>query len=41
MRHFTLYFQKGTVVEMLKKDQRDAAEFTGSILYNANSFSMF
>jgi len=40
MRHFTLYFQSGAVVETLEKKQRKAAEFLGSILHNANSFLM-
>jgi len=34
-----LYFQSGAVVETLEK-QRSAAEFLGSILQHANSFSM-
>jgi len=40
MRHFTLYFQSGAVVETLEKKQRNAAEFLDSILHHANSFSM-
>jgi len=40
MRHFTLYFQSGAVVETLEIKQRNAAEFLGSILHHANSFSL-
>jgi len=40
MRHFALYFQSGAVVETLEKKQRNPAEFLGSILHHANSFSM-
>jgi len=40
MRHFTLYFRSGAVVETLEKKQRNAAEFLGSIFHHANSFSM-
>jgi len=39
MRH-TLYFQSGAVAETLKKKQRNAAEFLGSIFHHTNSFSM-
>jgi len=38
MRHFTLYFQSGAVVEMEEKKQRNAVEFLGSIWFS-NSFS--
>jgi len=40
MRHFTLCFQSCVVVETLEKKQQNAAEFLGSILHHANSFSM-
>jgi len=33
-------FQSGAVVETLKKKQRNAAKFLGSILHHAKSFSM-
>jgi len=36
----SLYFQSGAVAETLEKRQRNAAEFLGSILHHANSFSM-
>jgi len=37
-----IFFQSGAVVETLKKKQRNAAEFLGSILhYAANSFQCF
>jgi len=39
MRHSTLYFQSGAVVETLEKKQLNAAEFL-AILHYANSFSM-
>jgi len=29
MQHFTLYFQSGAVIEMLEKNQRNAADFLG------------
>jgi len=40
MRYFTLYFQSSAMVETLKKKQRNAAKFLGSILHHANLFSM-
>jgi len=40
MRHFALYLQSGAVVEMLEKSSGYAAEFLGTILHHANSFSM-
>jgi len=40
MQNFKLNFQSGAVVETLEKKQRNAAEFLGSILHHAISFSM-
>jgi len=36
----SVFIQSGVVVETLKKKQRYDGEFLGSILHNANSFSM-
>jgi len=40
MRHFTLYFQSGAVVETLEKSSGVLQEILGSIFHHANSFSM-